>query len=164
MSRLLNLVGLVTARRHRVMAAQLRDAESRAKKLTKLVDQSRADTRTWKTKAHDATQHLKAVEKDAAHQAQRAEKQAAHQAQRAEKHRLEVEKLEANIDRIRREGVDLEALRKRLADAEHELAIAREHLMAVEVKLDILEGAANVLDGRTRSVIAQQAGETGAPA
>jgi len=30
------------------------------------------------------------------------------------------------------------------------LSMARDHLMAIEAKLDILEGAANVLDLRTR--------------
>ena len=36
--------------------------------------------------------------------------------------------------------------------------------MAVEVKLDILEGAANVLDARTRTVIgSQERAESGAP-
>ena len=47
---------------------------------------------------------------------------------------------------------------KRLIEAEQELAAARNHLMVVEVKLDILEGAANVLDARTRTAPAQQPG------
>jgi hypothetical protein len=41
--------------------------------------------------------------------------------------------------------------------------MAREHLMAIEVKLDILEGAANVLDVRTRTAIGKQPRQTGAP-
>jgi hypothetical protein len=36
--------------------------------------------------------------------------------------------------------------------------------MVLEVKLDILEGAANVLDVRTRTVVARHAGESGAQA
>ena len=36
------------------------------------------------------------------------------------------------------------------------LALAREQLTAIEVKLDILEGAANVLDARTRVVTKRQ--------
>jgi hypothetical protein len=36
--------------------------------------------------------------------------------------------------------------------------MAREHLMLVDVKLDILEGAANVLDVRTRSAISKHSG------
>ena len=56
---------------------------------------------------------------------------------------------------------DVEKLRIQLAETERELMLAREHLMAIEVKLDILEGAANVLDSRTRQAI-QQSTRTGA--
>lgn len=45
---------------------------------------------------------------------------------------------------------DLMALQARLADTERALTLAREQLNAIEVKLEILEGAANVLDARTR--------------
>ena len=31
--------------------------------------------------------------------------------------------------------------------------MARDHLMLIDTKLDILEGAANVLDNRTRSIL-----------
>jgi chromosome segregation ATPase len=65
------------------------------------------------------------------------------------------------MDQKRR--TDLEALQLRLATTERELAIARESLMAVEVKLDILEGAANVLDARTRDVLAERNVETTSP-
>jgi DNA repair exonuclease SbcCD ATPase subunit len=58
---------------------------------------------------------------------------------------------------------DFEALQQRLKTTERELAIARESLMAVEVKLDILEGAANVLDARTRDVLAERNVETTSP-
>jgi chromosome segregation ATPase len=48
---------------------------------------------------------------------------------------------------IRQETV----LEQRVASAMRELQVARESLAAIEVKLDILEGAANVLDHRTRA-------------
>jgi len=57
-----------------------------------------------------------------------------------------------------------ESLRTRLIEAERELMVAREHLMAIEVKLDILEGAANVLDVRTRAAISQPHNQTSARA
>ncbi len=62
------------------------------------------------------------------------------------------------------EGADSEParLREQLANNQKQLMVAREHLMAIEVKLDILEGAANVLDVRTRSTI-RQSTRTGAP-
>jgi hypothetical protein len=44
-------------------------------------------------------------------------------------------------------------LRAHLANTERDLAHAREHLMLIDTKLDILEGAATVLDNRTRSIL-----------
>ncbi|HVG56313.1 MAG TPA: hypothetical protein VM846_17875 [Vicinamibacterales bacterium] len=52
-----------------------------------------------------------------------------------------------------RDEAEWKAMQSRLAESERALAIAREQLMAIEVKLDILEGAANVLDARTRSAV-----------
>jgi chromosome segregation ATPase len=150
--RLLAALGLVTAGRYRVVADKLRDVEVRAKKLAKLLDQSQADVRAMGTRAQDAAEQLKRVEKDAAHRARETEKQ-----------KREVEKLRVEIHRLGTKNDAFEDMRKRLAGAEQGLLIAREQLMMVEVKLDILEGAANVLDGRTRSIVAQPADETSAP-
>ena len=47
------------------------------------------------------------------------------------------------------------AMQARLVEAERAATLAREQLMAIEVKLEILEGAANVLDARTRAAIQQ---------
>lgn len=60
------------------------------------------------------------------------------------------------LERQQQQTTDSEKLRERLSLAERELIAAREQLMAVEVKLDILEGAANVLDVRTRAAISRQ--------
>lgn len=49
-------------------------------------------------------------------------------------------------------GKTSDSIRGRLMAAERELAIAREHLMTIEMKLDVLEGAAAVLDRRTRAI------------
>jgi len=102
--------------------------------------------RDWKAKAAEANARAKAFEAEAQHEAQRAEK------------------YKATIEKLQRQTADVEKLRERLIVAERELTVAREHLMAVEVKLDILEGAANVLDARTRLAIRPQPRETGAPA
>ena len=54
---------------------------------------------------------------------------------------------------------DLTVMQTRLTETERALTLAREHLNAIEVKLEILEGAANVLDARTRTqVIGSTAG------
>jgi hypothetical protein len=46
--------------------------------------------------------------------------------------------------------VELHALRERLGHANHVTTIAREHLLATEVKFDLIEAAILVLDTRTR--------------
>jgi len=72
-----------------------------------------------------------------------------------------VAKLRSSIDKWKQRHEDIKKLRARLADTERELMVARDHLMAIEVKLDILEGAANVLDKRTRSSAPKDRHETG---
>jgi chromosome segregation ATPase len=161
--RLLNMLGLVTAGRYRVVAGQLRDAESRLKKLTKILETSRSEIKAWKGKTNDAAHRVKALERDAAQREQRAEREQRAIQEQMNKRDREVTHLQAQIGRLRKTNDEIDALLARLAEAERELSVAREHLMAVDVKLDILEGAANVLDTRTRSVITQQAGKTNAP-
>ena len=66
--------------------------------------------------------------------------------------------------RQQRQGADLDltVMQTRLAETEHALALAREQLNAIEVKLEILEGAANVLDARTRVTPQREPDKTGA--
>jgi septal ring factor EnvC (AmiA/AmiB activator) len=98
----------------------------------------------WKAKAAEAIERAHAAEREARHRAKAAEK------------------LEALVEKLRRRDLELQKLREQLAVVERELTAAREQLMVVEVKLDILEGAANVLDARTRTATLQQPRETGA--
>jgi chromosome segregation ATPase len=161
--KLLNILGLVTSGRFGVVVARLREAESHAKKLTKLVESSKAEARTWKTKADELSQHLKASTKDESKRNRQSEKVKLEVEKRVEREKKEIARLRAEVDRLTKQHIGLESLRAKLAEAEQQLGLAREHLMAIDVKLDILEGAANVLDSRTRAVVAQQAGETNAP-
>jgi chromosome segregation ATPase len=148
LSGLLEAIGLVTLRRHQLTIKQLRDAESRAKKLEahlneiqarakaqlkQQVTESRAQSKAMKTEIADAAKAL------------------AKQAQR-------IDRLREAVEHANRRRGDVQGMLKRLIEAEQELAAARNHLMVVEVKLDILEGAANVLDARTRTAPAQQPG------
>lgn len=48
----------------------------------------------------------------------------------------------------------IEAVRSRLSTIENSTLQAREEMMLIEVKLDIVEGAITVLDDRTRPVVA----------
>ena len=77
----------------------------------------------------------------------------------------EAEKLQQKMDKWKQQRQhDFQQLLLQLAKTERELKVARDHLMAIEVKLDILEGAANVLDTRTRLAVSGQRSGTGAPA
>jgi prefoldin subunit 5 len=67
-----------------------------------------------------------------------------------------IQTLTASSEKLRLRQEDITNLTARLAETEQALALAREHLMMVDVKLDILEGAANVLDARTRRAISKQ--------
>lgn len=133
----------------------MHDAESRAKQLERevakiqarskaqleqQVNESRAQSKTLKSEIADAAKALKLKERELVKQSRR------------------VDKLRKAVEQANRRRGDVESLMKRLIEAEQELAAARNHLMVVEVKLDILEGAANVLDARTRTTPAQQSG------
>jgi chromosome segregation ATPase len=84
---------------------------------------------------------------------------------------LRVGELEAQVKRqhaslkemragTERQTAELTTMQGQLEQTERALVRAREHLMAIEVKLDILEGAANVLDARTRTSPQRQADTT----
>jgi chromosome segregation ATPase len=60
----------------------------------------------------------------------------------------ELQKRDAQVQEMAREAAALEA---RVNAALHDLDAARQHLALVEAKLNILEGAANVLDTRLRT-------------
>ena len=107
--------------------------------VARLVADAKAGALAWKTKAAEAMERAKSLEAEVKRQAQTI-------------HRLETttEKLRQRQDEIER------LLRVRLVEAEQALGLAREHLMAIDTKLDILEGAANGLDARTRPVISKQ--------
>jgi chromosome segregation ATPase len=114
--------------------------------LSRAAEELKAASRNWKTQASEDRARAKSLETELRRQREL-----------VERHELTVEKL-----RHRRDEID--KLRARLADAERELTVARDHLMAIEVKLDILEGAANVLDKRTRETASHARRGTGAHA
>ena len=135
--RLLAVFGLAPARR---------SADARPPKVAPPPPPQPAEDRKidWKARAAEAMTRAKTSEAEARQQAKRAEK------------------FRAAAEKLQQRNGDLEKLQERLANAERDLAVAREYLMAIEVKLDILEGAANVLDARTRTAIRHQHSETGA--
>lgn len=151
LTRLFRTLGFVRADRYTAAEGQLRKAQAHAAKLAQSADEVKGEIREWKTKAGDAERRVRDLEREVARQTERVEKVRADLAAQLDAERARVAELQ-------------QALRQRLADSDRDLIVARDHLMAIEVKLDILEGAANVLDGRTRAVVdAQRQRETGAP-
>ncbi len=146
--RLRNRIGLVTVEQLEAKADQLRKStdqqrksEARAAELAHALDEARASAAAWKTIVEE----------------ERARAEAARGEVLRLEHRIEKLTTEAQTDRARLEArreKDAERIQLRLDAAERDLRHAREHLMLVEVKLDVLEGAANVLDQRTRTVLA----------
>ena len=176
---LLNILGLARVRHLTAVQRQLRDAEGRFKTVKQERDQLRVEAEQLRAKLAEqvkgeASRHKAKLDeartdmerwKSAAGEAQRALKkikaQGDKQAERA--NRLQAQR-ERDNEQDERRSREFDSLAKRLELAERQLIVAREHLMAVEVKLDILEGAANVLDARTRTVIgSQERAESGAP-
>jgi chromosome segregation ATPase len=116
------------------LTAEVQQAQGHIKKATRALEQSRRETAEWKASASEADKRIAALEREL---------------KRARKFDRQWEReQERDVARARQ----LEELRTRLETAQHELAGAREHLALVEVKLDIVEGAANVLDARIRAV------------
>jgi len=153
MRRPFRILGLVRGRSYDALEEQQKKAETRAERLAEQLEAAKANSRLWKAKAEEATGALKTAKEDT----ETAQKQWRH----AEKLREEADK-RRQLEHER--TADLALLRQRLEDSERELIVAREQIMAFEVKLDILEGAANVLDDRTRDVIARRPGSEGGTA
>jgi hypothetical protein len=118
----------------------------RHKALLQQIEELKAASRQWKNRAGNATARANEFEVALKRQTQLAEK------------------LQLRIDKWRQRQVEVQQLQTQLAATERELMVARDHLMAIEVKLDILEGAANVLDLRTRAAVSRARSETSAPA
>jgi predicted nucleic acid-binding Zn-ribbon protein len=112
--------------------------------LVKQLDDVRNSAQGWKTKAGEAMAQVKSVEGE------------------VKRHQRLVKEARIAAEKAHHQLGDAGKLQEQLVDTERELMLAREHLMAIEVKLDILEGAANVLDARTRTAVHRQSAGTGA--
>lgn len=147
---LLRTVGFVTMATHDLVADRLKKAEARLAGAAADLEQLRADARAWKAKAEDAHARLKAAAEDAASRAQEFTHAMTELQRQVERQDATMQK---DADRYAKRVAAVDALQDRLATAERELVAARDELMSVDTKLDILEAAANVLDLRTRAVL-----------
>ena len=135
--RLLRRIGLVPLAKYQKVSSDLAVWQGRAKKFSDEMERLKTEVRTRETSLGALNKELR---------------ESRRQTQEA---MARLDKLKLDVDRkvaARQQRDDaITELQRKLAAAEHDLATARESLMAVEVKLDILEGAANVLDVRTRN-------------
>jgi chromosome segregation ATPase len=134
--RLLGAFGLV--RRSELAAANAR------------VEKLNARAAQVSTELDDLRKQLKAAGGEAARQGARL----AAAEERADKEKARAAELQAHVVSLR-ERNDKEAertreIKTRFEQAAKAVEFAQSHLMATEVKLDIIEGAINVLDRRTR--------------
>jgi chromosome segregation ATPase len=147
----------VRASRLKLAAEQLRKCESRVEELKASLDKARTGSQEWKAKADDAEQRVAAARTEVAQQAKQIERAQAQAARTEEAQQREMDRLRARLaDLTDKRARDAADLRAHLAATARDLELAREHLMTIEVKLDILEGAAIVLDGRTRAILGHE--------
>lgn len=135
--RILGAFGLAPAAQIARQGEEHRRALDRITALEERLDALRSEAQSWKQR-HEAT---------AGELASRQEAAAASAAAAREQAQNEITRWK---DRAERVTAQADELRARLADAERATLAAREHLMATEMKLDLLEAAIQVLDSRSR--------------
>ena len=145
---LLRRLGLVSRRELRAVEEKLRTARQR-------LDEATARETARRDEAERHKVRLREIESDHERRMRRSQDAAAEAATRIAELEARIASLERKLtqrderaDAAAREEAALDA---RVAAAMQELERARGDLAAVEVKLDILEGAANALDARLRS-------------
>jgi chromosome segregation ATPase len=141
--RLLASVGLAPSSHVAMAASRARDAAAKAGRLEERLAKLRGDVDLWKQRQQETAGALAEAKKTAARAG------------------ASTDSLKADLARVRAEADDSKAraetlaaqvrdLRERLEESRRAATVAREHLMATEVKLDLIEAAIQVLDTRTR--------------
>ena len=120
------------------VARKVREFETRAVDL-------RADAEAWKRRHEDGARR--------AAENQEAASRATTRAERAE---ARADDLQARADAL---TAEMKEMRARLQDAHRLTSTVREHLMATETKLDLIEAALQVLDTRTREAAVPEPAE-----
>jgi len=133
LARILGVAGLASGGHLDSVTARADKAEARLAELKTALASAREELDRLKEKSADQARRL--IKADAA-------------AGRAAKAERELEQVRA---RDEKHLAQLSEMRERVERAERAVALSREHLMATETKLDIIEGAISVLDSRTRT-------------
>jgi chromosome segregation ATPase len=141
--RLLAALRLAPASQVEHLADQARRAAAKVSNLEERMATMRADVDTWKGH-HQASAKTAAEWKQAASAANA----------KTERSAADIKRVEASAQEWKARALahkaQLHLLRERLSHASQATTMAREHLMATEVKLDLIEAAIHVLDTRTR--------------
>lgn len=154
---LLSALGLAPASHVDRLNADVRRADAKIGQLEAQVARLRADSESWKRRYDDATEGL-AGWKQSAH---RAETETERVKGGADRIKADLERTRADFEREQARTADwrrraealttaLQDVRGRLENARLAADSANEQLMAMEVKLDLIEAAIQVLDTRTR--------------
>lgn len=142
--KLLALLGLAPATHVAQATARAGKAADRVARLEERLARLSDDRDRWKQQHQEAASALG----EAKRAARRAEDDAARARAEAAAARSQNDQWRSRADALTRE---LHDLRERLDESRRIGALAREHLMATEVKLDLIEAAIQVLDTRTRA-------------
>ena len=156
-TRLLGAVALAPASRVTQLNGDVRRMEAKIVQLERQLELTRADTQNWKSRHGDATEAV-AGWKQAMQGAQAEADQAKRGTERVradlERAKTELEREQPRTAKWRHRAEELQtALQEMRARNEtlHRAAnAANEQLMGMEVKLDLIEAAIQVLDIRTR--------------
>ena len=154
---LLAAIGLAPASRVVQLNGDVRRVEGKVAQLARQLEEARAEAQSWK-KRHEDTTEAVAGWKQATHRAQAETELMKRDAERL---KGDLERVKADFareqprtaeERRRAEALKAELLgiRARVENAHDVTDSANEQLMAMEVKLDLIEAAIQVLDMRTR--------------
>jgi chromosome segregation ATPase len=163
----LSALGLAPAAQADRLTKETRDLAAKVAQLEERLAQARVDADNWKrrhtesaeavagwkeaaAKADAETERVRASGDRLASDVERAAADLKREQARTEEWKARADKFAADAQDLR---VRLQNARTRLDEAERTAATAHEHLMAMEVKLDLLEAAAQVLDLRTRDQV-----------
>jgi len=147
--KLLALFGLAPATHVAHAAARARQAADKASKLEERLAKIGEDRDRWKQRHQEAAGAL-AESKQRAGRAEEAITRAQADVARA---RAQAEEWRTRAEALTNQ---LRELRERLEESRRLGTLAREHLMATEVKLDLIEAAIQVLDTRTREAAVER--------
>lgn len=142
--RVLSRIGFTETSRLAGLKEQLTRSEENSRRLKAALEKSRAEVA-------DLRQRLEHVEERAARRRVADDEKVAARLAKADRAAVEAAARLKKQDEERASRIG--ELNERTDQAARSSRLAREQLMAVETKLDIVEGAINVLDRRTRATI-----------